>query len=409
MTKGHFGILMDPWSSSSWRKYWSQQHTPNKITKEKIWHLKQVKAEGQISLYRTAGQGLTRRSTWRTAPPQYNPRAEGLLELNDPRPKGAGKIQRKLNKVRFESRPRKRQRPMPKEEKDPIIVAYSDEDEEVDPIIIVAGLEGDEQKDQEEEHTREEEPPQSPPEEEKGNLPYAYTPRSPPYPPPENDDWETESMPELVAIDEDQDTVIVPANQDADKDFFQDSERQSAVQQKYEGEIKQAPWNPQANSENPLMKLGDMIPKATPVYEGFWKNSDLDILSRLDVASEELKSKRRSAQKETPVESSPNGQDKLGIEDPHPDRPESPSLLMSTRNNLRDNLEDDMSHVPMEPVTPQTGPPKVIPPMPYSEHDLTVPPSLEMLTNFRIKLKSVAKMRTGPPPQKAKMLVDLVT
>ena len=23
-TKGHFGILMDPWSSSSWRKYWSQ-------------------------------------------------------------------------------------------------------------------------------------------------------------------------------------------------------------------------------------------------------------------------------------------------------------------------------------------------------------------------------------------------
>ena len=45
MTKGHFGILMDPWSSSSWRKYWSQQHTPNKITKEKIWHLNQVKAE----------------------------------------------------------------------------------------------------------------------------------------------------------------------------------------------------------------------------------------------------------------------------------------------------------------------------------------------------------------------------
>ena len=30
-----------------------------------------------------------------------------------------------------------------------------------------------------------------------------------PTPPPENDDWETESMPELVAIDEDQDTVIV--------------------------------------------------------------------------------------------------------------------------------------------------------------------------------------------------------
>ena len=62
----------------------------------------------------------------------------------------------------------------------------------------------------------------------------------------------------------------------------------------------------------------------------------------------------------------------------------------------------------MEPVTPQTGPPEVIPLTPYSKHDLVVPPPL-ILTNFRIKLKLVAKMKTGPPPQKTKMLVDLVT
>ena len=354
---------------------------------------------------------MMNRSTWKTTPPQYNPRVEGLLEQDDPQPRGAGKMQRKLNKVRFESRPRKRQRPMPEENKDPIIVAYSDEDEEVDPVIIVAGLEGDdEQKDQEEGHTREEDPPQSPPEEEKGSLPYAYTPKSPPYPLPEEDDWETESMPKLVDIDEDQDTVIVvPADQNADKDFFKDSERQSAVKQKYDSEIKQAPWTPQTDSDNPLMKIGDMIPKGTPIYEGFWRNSDLDILARLNAASEELKAKRKT-QKETPKESSPNGQkeiDEIDVEDPHPDRPESPSLQTSTRDNLRDNLEDTMSNIPVEPVTPQTGPPKVIPPTPYSEHDLVVPPP-QILTNFRIKLKSVVKMRTGPPPQKAKVLVDLV-
>ena len=187
-----------------------------------------------------------KKSTWKTAPTQYNPRAEGLLEQNDPQPKGAGKIQRKLNKVRFESRPRKRQRPMPKgdEEIDPIIVADLGKDEETDPTIFVS-LDEDGQKDQEEEHTREEEPPQSPPEEEKGNLPYAYTPKSPSYPPPEDDDWETESLPGLVTPDEDQDSMMtqgrkspeVPADQDADKDFFQDSKRQSAVQQKYESEI----------------------------------------------------------------------------------------------------------------------------------------------------------------------------
>ena len=79
-----------------------------------------------------------KQSTLEDNPPQYNPRAEGLLEQDDPQPRGAGKMQRKLNRVRFESRPRKRQRPMPK---DPIIVAYSDEDKGDDPLIIVAGLE----------------------------------------------------------------------------------------------------------------------------------------------------------------------------------------------------------------------------------------------------------------------------
>ena len=303
---------------------------------------------------------------------------------------------------------------MPKEDEDPLILAYSDEDEGDDPIILVAGLEGDDdQKDQEVEHTREEEPPQSPPEEEKGSMPYAYTPRSPLYPPPEDEDWDTKGMPELVDICKDQDTVIVvPADQNADKDFFKDSERQSEVKQKYDSEIKQAPWTPQTHSDNhsdnPLMKIGDLIPKATPVYKGFWKNSDVDILSRLDAASEELKAKRRNNQKETPEELSPEEQNKIDVEGPHPDRPASPSIQTSTQDDLRDNLEDTMSNVPMEPMTPQTGPPKVIPPTPYSEHDLVaLPPQIP--TNFRIKLKSVAKMRTGPPPQKAKMLVDLVT
>ena len=152
-----------------------------------------------------------------------------------------------------------------------------------------------------------------------------------------------------------------------------------------------------------------MIDKATPVYEGFWRDNNLGILSRLDAASEKLKEKRCSAQKEAPDESSPNEQDGLDAEDPHPSKPESPSLLTSTQNDLRDNLKDAISSVPVEPMTPQTGPPKVIPPMPYSEHNIMVPPPLEILANFSIKLKSVAKMRTGPPPQKAKMLVDLVT
>ena len=146
------------------------------------------------------------------------------------------------------------------------------------------------------------------------------------------------------------------------------------------------------------MKLGDMVNKATPVYDGFWKDNDSDILSRLDAASERLEEKRGGAQEEAHDESSPNEQDGLDTEDPHPSNPESPSsqLLKSTQNDLRDNLKDAICSIPVEPMTPQTGPPKVIPPMPYSKHDVMVPPPLQILANFSIKLKSVAKMRTGP-------------
>ena len=86
------------------------------------------------------------------------------------------------------------------------------------------------------------------------------------------------------------------------------------VQQKFGSEIAQAPWNPLADSDNPLTKLGDMVNKATPVYDGFWKDNDSDILSRLDTASEKLKDKRGGAQEEAHDESSPNKQDGLDTE-----------------------------------------------------------------------------------------------
>ena len=161
----------------------------------------------------------------------------------------------------------------------------------------------------------------------------------------------------------------------------------------------------------PCSKLGDMVNKATPVYEGFWRDNDSDILSRLDAVSKRLKEKRGSAWEEAHDEPSPNEQDRLDTEDPHPSNPESPSgrLMKSTQNDLWDNLKDAISSIRIEPMTPQTGPPKVIPPMPYSKHDVMVPLPLEIPANFSIKLKSVAKMRTGPPPQKTKMLVNLVT
>ena len=61
---------------------------------------------------------------------------------------------------------------------------------------------------------------------------------------------------------------------------------------------------------------GQRLTKRSTCKTGFWKDNDSDILSRLDAASEKLKDKRGSAQKEAYDESSPNEQDRLDAEDP---------------------------------------------------------------------------------------------
>ena len=154
-----------------------------------------------------------------------------------------------------------------------------------------------------------------------------------------------------------------------------------------------------------------MVNKATPVYEGFWRDNDMEILSRLDAAAGKLKEKRSSTQKGSQDVTSTKEQEKSDMEDSRPSSQgfSSGQLLETTRDDLQDNLEDVITSIPVEPITPQTGPPKVAPPMPYSKHDVMVPLPLGIPANFSIKLKSVAKMKTGPPPQKTKMLTNLVT
>ena len=61
-----------------------------------------------------------------------------------------------------------------------------------------------------------------------------------------------------------------------------------------------------------------MVNKATPVYEGFWRDNDSDILSRLDAVSKRLKEKRGGAQEGAHDEPSLNEQDRLDTEDPPP-------------------------------------------------------------------------------------------
>ena len=74
--RGHTGIQMDPWISSTWRKTWSFTHSPNKETNEKIRKFKQQRANRRISLHKTAGRYRQLRCG------QWCPRPEARQQLH---------------------------------------------------------------------------------------------------------------------------------------------------------------------------------------------------------------------------------------------------------------------------------------------------------------------------------------
>ena len=54
--RGHSGISMDPWTSSTWSKKWNTYHTTNQVTKDKLNKFNQERTHRCFSLHRTAGR-----------------------------------------------------------------------------------------------------------------------------------------------------------------------------------------------------------------------------------------------------------------------------------------------------------------------------------------------------------------
>ena len=52
--RGHSSIQMDPWMASTWKRNWTTQYTPNKVTKDKLTRYRQEKTHKHISLHKTA-------------------------------------------------------------------------------------------------------------------------------------------------------------------------------------------------------------------------------------------------------------------------------------------------------------------------------------------------------------------
>ena len=84
----HTGILMDPWSSSAWRKAWSTTHTSNRITKKKLDRYAWQRKHRGISLHKTSGRHRNQKTRTCWSPrlshahhddEVHNPRAFGLI------------------------------------------------------------------------------------------------------------------------------------------------------------------------------------------------------------------------------------------------------------------------------------------------------------------------------------------
>ena len=150
-----------------------------------------------------------------------------------------------------------------------------------------------------------------------------------------------------------------------------------------------------------------MTKTVKPIYEGFWYNSDQDILARLDQAGRKLKEKRAaqlqdSQEDDTAVSVTPN----LEKNCPLSDEPIGHHVLQCSKKTLQDTLEEVIHSTPVEPLT---RPPKIVHPFPEVGQQTLLPPPPGIPANFSVKLNSIAKMHTGPPPKETHILTTLTT
>ena len=188
-----------------------------------------------------------------------------------------------------------------------------------------------------------------------------------------------------------------PADVNADQDNFQHKDRQKTLAQALEKELHKAPWQKQL-ALGPIDDLKKMTKTVKPIYEGFWYNSDQDILARLDQAARKLKEKRAaqlqdSQEDDTAKSVTPNLEKNCSLSS----EPIGHHVLQCSKETLQDTLKEVIHSTPVEPLM---GPPKIVHPFPDVGSQTLLPPPPGIPANFSVKLNSITKMHTGPHPRK---------
>ena len=150
-----------------------------------------------------------------------------------------------------------------------------------------------------------------------------------------------------------------------------------------------------------------MTKTVKPVYEGFWYNSDQGILARLDQAARKLKERRKAQlqdnqEDDTAMPAIPNLEKSCSLSN----KPIGHHVLQCSKETLQDTLKEVIHSTPVEPLM---GPPKIVHLFPEIGPQTLLPPLPGISANFSVKLNSIAKMHTGPPPKEAHILTALAT
>ena len=90
----------------------------------------------------------------------------------------------------------------------------------------------------------------------------------------------------------------LPADVNADKDHFQDDDRQNILRKKLGQELRQAPWN-EYTSVQPLKELKRLLKTVKPAHQEFWNqvSQDRETFLTLDAVAKKLEASENEAKR----------------------------------------------------------------------------------------------------------------
>ena len=91
--------------------------------------------------------------------------------------------------------------------------------------------------------------------------------------------------------------IEVPADANADKDHFQDIDRQNTLRQQLSKELSEAAWNKDTSGQS-LTQLERISKTVKPANEDFWNTKERDIFIRLNEAAKKLEDSQPEVKKD---------------------------------------------------------------------------------------------------------------